>query len=134
MLTLGKSETIFWCFSCKIWLLNDSSINHVITTFPKAINSAVWLEFPVGSEFRFSHFKDKLLKFEEIEHVIITFILKCTANHLTGFYMRATLALNGLNQDMTFQSLSLSDLSRRMMITRTSLVLGHTLCSGFMVD
>ena len=79
----------------------------ILPTFPKTINSAVWLEFPVGSEFRFSQFKDKFLKLEEIEHVIITLVLKCTANQLTGFYMRATLAVNELNQDMTFRSLSL---------------------------
>lgn len=39
-------------------------------TFPKATNSAVCAEFPMGSELHFSQFIDKLSKFEELEQII----------------------------------------------------------------
>ena len=44
-----------------------------------------------------NHFSHYPIKFKCCPHTE-TSQLTCTANQLTGFYMRATLALNGLNQ------------------------------------
>ena len=110
-------------------LITDALTN-ITKTIPKAKNSSVCREFRKSSKFHFSQFIDKFLKFEEMEHLIITLILKCDQPYLCKFSI--FFQQWNLNQDITSQCLTLPDRSGWVMITGTSLAEGRTMCFGFM--